>query len=81
MATITIRDLPETAEQHLRRRAAIHRRTPEEEARELLQAALEARETGEEWYKGLRAIVEPLGGIELEIPPRTMDHRPPPTFE
>ena len=36
--------------------------------------------TGEDLYRAIRARVEPLGGIELELPPRE-PIREPPRFE
>jgi plasmid stability protein len=71
MATITIRGLDETVKQQLRARAAAHGRSMEAEARELLKTGLTPRPTnGREFLASIRAIVEPLGGIELEPYPR-----------
>jgi antitoxin FitA len=71
VASITIRKLPETTKRKLRIRAAQHGRSMEQEAREILKSALgqtaeEAKDLGE----AIRKIFEPLGGVELEIPPR-----------
>lgn len=87
MASITVRNLDEGLKQRLRVRAAENGRSMEQEVREILKEALETGETkptppmtGKEWYDSIRALVEPLGGVELEIPPRT-PMRPPPTFD
>ncbi|MFZ1918137.1 MAG: Arc family DNA-binding protein [Terriglobales bacterium] len=72
MASITIRQLPETTKRKLRIRAASHGRSMEQEAREILQSALSQpvepppRDLG----KAIRDIFAPLGGVELKIPPR-----------
>jgi plasmid stability protein len=53
----------------------------EEEARQVLTAALkkEPKRTLN-LAEAIRRRIEPLGGVELEIPPRE-PVRPPPTFE
>jgi plasmid stability protein len=71
MASITIRQLPEATKRKLRIRAAQHGRSMEQEAREILQQELSKRpKTGKDLVKSIRDIFEPLGGVELEIPPR-----------
>ncbi len=53
----------------------------EEEVRDILRAALEQEPvTGGDIYRAIRARVEPLGGIELELPPRE-PIREPPSFD
>jgi len=43
----------------------------EQEAREILQSELsKIPQTGKDLYKAIREIFEPLGGVELQIPPR-----------
>ncbi len=77
MGSIAIGHIDDGLIGRLRQRAAENGRTVEEEAREILcaaarlmpEAAKDAR-TGRELYEEIRAIVEPLGGIELELPPR-----------
>ena len=73
MASITIRQLPESTKRKLRIRAAQHGRSMEHEAREILKSELNKphdasppRDLG----KAIREIFAPLGGVELEIPPR-----------
>ena len=46
MASITIRQLPETTKRKLRIRAAQHGRSMEQEAREILKSRSEPAETG-----------------------------------
>lgn len=81
MASITIRNLDDTLKSRLRIQAAVHGRSMEEEARDILRSALnqEVATTG-----GLgTAIVNlfaPLGGVELPTIPRD-PMRPPPTFD
>ncbi len=83
MASITVRNLDERLKQRLLVRAAENGRSMEQEVREILKEALGPEPkpmTGKEWYDSIRALVEPLGGVELEIPPRT-PMRPPPSFD
>jgi len=77
MASITIRQLPESTKRKLKIRAAQHGRSMEQEAREILSAALskpvsldKAPKSGADLVKAIREIFEPLGGVDLEIPPR-----------
>ena len=71
MASITIRRLPESTKRRLRLRAARNGRSMEQEARELLEAALVPTEAksgnlGEAIHRRFAA----LGGVDLKIPPR-----------
>ena len=71
MASITIRQLPDETKRKLRVRAAQHGRSMEQEAREILQAELAKNPSSpRNLVKAIRDIFEPLGGVELEIPPR-----------
>jgi antitoxin FitA len=71
MASITIRQLEETTKRKLRVRAARHGRSMEQEAREILQSALsQPEEQSKDLGKAIRDIFAPLGGVELQIPPR-----------
>ncbi|HEV2699465.1 MAG TPA: hypothetical protein VGU90_15840 [Terriglobales bacterium] len=71
MASITIRQLPEITKRKLRIRAAQHGRSMEQEAREILQAELtKAQDPPKDIVKAIREIFEPLGGVDLKIPPR-----------
>ena len=78
MASITIRNLDDDLKKRLRVRAAQNGRSMEEEARMLIKDGLESKfQTGAELWKAIRAIVEPIGGIELDIPPRQPIREPP----
>lgn len=80
MATMTIRNLDDDVKARLRVRAAQHGHSMEEEARSILRAALSTEhkpKTGAALVADIRALVEPFGGIELELPPRTPMPEPP----
>jgi plasmid stability protein len=73
MAILTINDFDDELERRLRARAAAHGRSIEAEVQDIVRAALGRREQAsapENLYAAIRAIVEPLGGVELEIPRR-----------
>jgi plasmid stability protein len=78
MASITIRNLDDETKERLRVRAAHRRRSMEEEARNILREALDA-ETA--LPRNLAAAIHdrfaPLGGVDLEIPPREPMREPP----
>jgi antitoxin FitA len=82
MASITIRNLDPNLKQRLRVRAARHGRSMEAEARRILQTALTASERPpvQNLYERIRARFDPLGGIDLDLPPRD-PAREPPRFE
>jgi antitoxin FitA len=78
MAAITIRQLDENIKSRLRIRAAHHGRSMEEEAREILRAALGAAPP----VKGnlaerIRQRFAPFGGVELKLPRRDPIRKPP----
>lgn len=87
MPTITIRNLDETVKRGLQVRAALYGRSMEAEARQLLTDAVRPSFAGTEiqpeddFGTAIRKLFSPLGGVELEIPPRRKSHRPIPTFE
>jgi antitoxin FitA len=71
MASITIRKLPETTKRRLRMRAARNGRSMEQEAREILKAALGRAEPQLiDLAEAIRRRFAPFGGVELEIPAR-----------
>jgi len=78
MASITIRRLQESLKGRLRVRAAHHGRSMEEEAREILKAAL-SNETSSHHNlaESIRARFAGLGGVELPEVPREPMRRPP----
>ena len=80
MATMTIRNLDDDLKTRLRVRAAQHGKSMEEEARSILRSALANRvedDSGASLYAAIRARVEPVGGIDLELPPRGLQREPP----
>ena len=78
MAQLTIPDREEPLETSLRERAVRHGRPVEEEARAILREALACEAAPEEnLYAAIRRRFEPLGGVELEIPPRDAMRDPP----
>ncbi len=77
MASITIRDIDERLKTRLRVRAAHHGRSMEEEARDILRSALSTARTRDgSLVVSIRARIEPLGGVELEIAPREAIREP-----
>jgi len=71
MATMTIRNIDDELKARLRVQAAIHGRSMEDEARDILRAALSAEPVrASSLIEAIRARVEPLGGVELELPAR-----------
>jgi antitoxin FitA len=78
MASLTIRRLDDAVKARLRVRAATHGRSMEEEAREILKAGLMAtRAPRFNFAQSIRRHIDPLGGVELAIPPREAVRRPP----
>jgi plasmid stability protein len=80
MGTITVRNIDEETKSALRRRAAANGSSLEEEVRRTLRESVgrdPRPKTGAELYRLIREIVEPVGGIELDIPPRRRGRRPP----
>ena len=62
-------------------RAAEHGHSMEAEARRILQTALNAsKASGQNLYQRINARFAPLGGVELDLPPREPT-RDPPRFE
>ena len=78
MASITIRNLDDNAMSRLHVRAAGNGRSMEEEARLILREAV-GRETVPEKGLGtaIHELFRPLGGVELELPPREPMREPP----
>ena len=81
MASITVRNLDDEVKHKLRVRAAEHGCSMEAEVREILA---EAVANDAEPRKGLgtriHELFKPLGGVDLELPPR-QPMREPPTFD
>ena len=83
MTSVTISNIDDTLAQRLAARAAAHGRSVEAEAKDILSNALGGdmpeRVPGN-LADAIRAIVEPIGGIELDLAPR-QPVREPPKFE
>jgi len=69
MSAMTIHDIDAPLSARLQARAASHGRSLEEEAREILCAAL-STESGSALIEAIRARVACLGGSDLELPER-----------
>src|SRR5436190_20920232 len=78
MGSITIRNLDEPLKRKLRIRAARRNHSLEDEARDILRAAL-AREPAQpgNLYDAMRKRFEPLGGVDLVLPARGPARDPP----
>jgi antitoxin FitA len=80
MSSITIRKLDDGVKRRLRIRAAQRNRSMEEEARDILHCVLaEESPPSDNLADRIRRRIEPLGGVELELPPRG-PLRDPPNF-
>ena len=78
-ASITIRNLDRALKERLRVRAARHGHSMEAEARRILETALAPQDgpTGRHLYDRIRSRFAPLGGVDLELPPREPVREPP----
>ncbi len=81
MSSVTIRGVDPAVKERLRVRAAHNGRSMEAELRAILIEAVDrpVRPPELNLYDRIRAHVEPLGGVDLEAPPRA-PAREPPTF-
>jgi plasmid stability protein len=79
MATLTIRNLDEKVKRRLQVRAALNGRSMEAEVRDVLSGLAEPHseaaragrvEPEEDFGTAIRKLFAPLGGVELQIPPR-----------
>ncbi len=77
MPSITVQNLDPALQERLRERAAQHGCSLEQEARNILEAALiqqphpvNGQDSSENLYESIRKRFEPLGGMELDLPPR-----------
>lgn len=78
MGSITIRQLDDELKERLRRRAALHGRSMEDEVRELLRTSLSNEDAEpENLAERIRSRFEPLGGVELDLPERESVPEPP----
>jgi plasmid stability protein len=81
MASITIRNLDDSLKSRLRIQAAIHGRSMEDEARDILRSSLNQEPLGlKNLGTTINALFKPFGGFDLpEMPREPM--REPPHFE
>lgn len=78
MGTLTIRNLEDSLKSRLRLRAAARNRSMEEEARQILRAALQETATpAEDLGSRIRARFAALGDIQLALEPREPTNEPP----
>ena len=78
MATLTIRNLDESLKSRLRMRAAARNRSMEEEARQILRAALqEPAVRTQDLGSRIRARFAALGDVQLPIEARQAVREPP----
>lgn len=77
MASITIRNLDDDIKQRLRVRAAVHGRSMEEEARDILRRVMTAEAPPRNLAAAIRARVAPTDRADLELPVREAMREPP----
>lgn len=77
MASITIRNFDDILKQKLRMRAAEHRRSMEEEVREILREAVGQAPPAKDLGGSIHQRFAAIGGVELEPPERKPMRKPP----
>lgn len=78
MATLTIRNLEDRLKSRLRLRAAARNRSMEEEARQILRAALqETAAPTEDLGSRIRSRFAAFGDVRLALEPRELPEEPP----
>jgi plasmid stability protein len=77
MASITIRNLEDDIKQRLRVRAAVHGRSMEEEARDILRRVVDQGAPPRNLAAAIRARVAPADRVELDLPAREAMREPP----
>ena len=81
MASITLSNLETELEHRLRARATRNERSVEEEAHEILKVALngetELPDPSGNLAEAIMSRFQPLGGVELQLPPRGPMREPP----
>jgi len=73
MASIVVRNLDEDVKRRLRVRAARHGRSMEAEVRAILEESVSRQDN---FAEALMGTFGELGGVELDLPPRTAQPRP-----
>ncbi|CCD38787.1 putative plasmid stability protein [Candidatus Paraburkholderia kirkii UZHbot1] len=77
MAAVTIQDIDDQLVARLRNQAARHGHSMEEEARDILRAALSTEPAQERnLVDSIRGRIESLGGVELDLPKREAIREP-----
>ncbi len=77
MASMTIRNIDDQLKARLRVQAARHGRSMEDEARDILRTALSTEPVrARTLVEAIRARIEPLGGIELDLTRREAIREP-----
>ncbi len=79
MASITIRNLDDETKRRLQFRARRNRRSMEEEARTILNGAVNPGSKGKGLGTAIQEMFKDVGGVELTPYPRERQ-RPPPDF-
>ena len=77
MASITVRNLDGEVKSRLRIRAAEHGRSMEEEVRVILRQAVNLDPKPQNLASFIHDCFAPIGGVELELPPREPMREPP----
>jgi plasmid stability protein len=79
MATLTIRNVDAAVKERLRLRAARHGRSTEAEACRILSEAVasDGDQPEPNLAEAIRRRFAPLGGVDLELPPREFVDEPP----
>lgn len=78
MASIIVRNLDDGLKRRLRLRAAANGRSMKAEVRDILRTALNRHPAApQNLASAIRARFAPLGGVELELPPRSPMRQPP----
>ena len=81
MASITIRNLDDSLKSRLRIQAAVHGRSMEDEARDILRSSLNQEPQGpKNLGSAINALFKPLGGFDMPKIPRD-PMREPPAFD
>ena len=81
MASITIRNFDDRLKSRLRIQAAVHGRSMEDEARDILRSALNRQpQPAANLAEAIRSRFATLGGVDLPLAPRE-PMREPPAFD
>lgn len=75
MAALSIRNLDDRVHERLRVRAAEHGQSMEAEIRSILEEAVQD-EDDDDLISAMVKLAQSVGGVELDIPPRTSMPRP-----